>query len=101
MSACSCASQLAVANTSNATASGADPGKTAAEIAAASLSAALEASASASPNAARQHKEDPLVFNIPEVPNEVRGVFHKTTGTVNYTALVEFVKNMKLNATSD
>lgn len=96
MGACSCASQLAVANTSNATASRADPEKTAAEIAA--LSSAMEA---ASPTAARQHKEDPLVFNIPEVPNEVRGVFHKSTGNLNYTALVEFVKNMKLNATGD
>lgn len=46
-------------------------------------------------------KDDPLVFNIPEVPNEVRGVFHKNTGSVNYTALVEFVKNMKLNSTNN
>lgn len=38
--------------------------------------------------------EDPLVFNIPEVPAEVRGVFHKPTGVVNYTALIEFVKNV-------
>lgn len=48
-----------------------------------------------------KRKEDPLVFNIPEVPNEVRGVFHKNTGSVNYTALVEFVKNMKSNSTGD
>lgn len=45
-----------------------------------------------------KQKEVPLVFNIPEVPNEVRGVFHKT-GVVNYTALVEFVKNIKSSAT--
>lgn len=38
--------------------------------------------------------EDPLVFNVPEVPSEVRGVFHHPTGVVNYTALVEFVKNL-------
>lgn len=38
--------------------------------------------------------EDPLVFNIPEVPAEVRGVFHESTGVVNYTALIEFVKNV-------
>lgn len=42
--------------------------------------------------------EDPLVFNVPEVPSEVRGVFHQPTGVVNYTALIEFVKNLSSSA---
>lgn len=45
------------------------------------------------------HYEKPLVFNVPEVPTEVRGVFHKTTGVINYTALIEFVKN--ISSTTD
>lgn len=47
-----------------------------------------------------KHDENPLVFNVPEVPTEVRGVFHKSTGVVNYTALIEFVKNIS-SATDD
>lgn len=45
-------------------------------------------------------KEAPLIFDIPEVPNEIYGVFHKPTGLVNYTALLEFVKAMKMNTSS-
>lgn len=47
-----------------------------------------------------KHDENPLVFNVPEVPTEVRGVFHKDTGVINYTALIEFVKNIS-SSTAD
>lgn len=49
----------------------------------------------------RNRDDSPLVFNVPEVPNEVRGVFHQTTGHVNYTALIEFVKNISSTPGND
>lgn len=48
-----------------------------------------------------KREENPLVFDVPEVPTEVRGVFHKNTGVVNYTALIEFVKNISSSADGD
>lgn len=45
--------------------------------------------------------EDPLVFTVREVPTEIRGVFHKHTGVINYTALVEFVKNISTSASEN
>lgn len=42
----------------------------------------------------KRDDNNPLVFNVREVPTEVRGVFHKSTGDINYTALIEFVKNI-------
>lgn len=49
----------------------------------------------------RHRDENPLVFNVPQVPTEVRGVFHQTTGHINYTALIEFVKNISSTPGND
>lgn len=38
----------------------------------------------------------PLVFDVPVVPSKISGIFHKTTGAVNMTALRNLVR--KLNS---
>lgn len=46
-----------------------------------------------------QANSNPLVIDVPVVPNKVDGIFQETTGALNFTALRKLVQKLRIKST--